>query len=139
MLVRPLCARFCLVLGLSTAAVCGWVPAQAAETPLSGTYQGHAPAADAAQRVFTLNLDTDGSAVLTTQYIGKSKASESGRWVENGSEVILSFDAIGSGRPPRPITFRYHGHKLSPLHWDSSEWGGVGPPVLSRAHTRAGL
>ncbi len=138
MLARP---RFChhwLALCCLLAAIWG-TPFAIAEPDLPGMYQGHAPAADAAQRVFTLNLAADGSATWTTQYIGKGRVSQRGHWTEGGRQVVLDFDAMGSNRPPRPITFRVRGHKLSPLHWDPSEWGGAGPPVLYRARPQAGL
>ena len=110
----------------------------AAEADLSGTYQGHAPAADAAKRVFTLNLAADGTASLTTLYIGKDDATQHGRWTQSGSQVVLTFDAMGPNRPPRPITFRHRDHELSPIHWDPSEWGRAGPPVLHRSRTCQG-
>jgi hypothetical protein len=103
------------------------------EADPSGTYQGHAPAADAARRVFTLNLAADGTAILTTLYIGKNDATQHGRWTQNGSQILLTFDAMGPNRPPHPITFRHRGHELSPIHWDPSEWGRAGPPVLHRS------
>jgi hypothetical protein len=100
------------------------------QADLSGTYQGHAPPSDTAKRVFTLNLAADGTAVLNTLYIGKDDASEHGRWTQTGSQIVLTFDPIGPNRPPGPITFRHHGHELSPIRWDLSEWGRGGPPVL---------
>ncbi len=100
------------------------------ETEISGTYRGHAPASDAAHREFTLELFADGSASLTTLYVGKDKATERGRWQQTGNEVELTFDAMGSNQPPRPITFHHRDHELSPLHWDASEWGRPGPPTL---------
>jgi hypothetical protein len=103
------------------------------EADPSGTYQGHAPAADAARRVFTLNLAPDGAAILTTLYIGKNDATQHGRWTQNGSQILLTFDPMGPNRPPHPITFRHRGHQLSPIHWDPSEWGTAGPPVLHRS------
>jgi hypothetical protein len=101
----------------------------------AGTYHGQAPAADAAKRVFTLTLDQDGSATLTTVYIAKGRSTEHGHWQQNGEEVVLTFDSIGSNRPPEPITFRYHHHTLHPTQWDRSEWGQTGPPVLSRSRS----
>jgi hypothetical protein len=110
------------------------------EADPSGIYQGHAPAADAARRVFTLNLAADGTAILTTLYIGKNDAMQHGRWTQNGSQILLTFDPMGPNRPPHPITFRHRGHELSPIHWDPSEWGRAGPPVLRRSPPKtAGL
>lgn len=107
------------------------------ETDLAGTYQGHAPAADAAKRVFTLKLASDGTAILDTVYIGKDSVTQHGRWMQSGSQIVLTFDPMGPNRPPRPITFRRRGHALSPVRWDPSEWGRAGPPVLHRARPKA--
>jgi hypothetical protein len=107
------------------------------EADLAGTYQGHASAADAAKRVFTLDLAADGTAVFNTLYIGKDSVTEHGRWMQNGSQIVLTFDPMGPHQPPRPITFRHRDHELSPIRWDPSEWGRNGPPVLHRARPKA--
>jgi NlpE N-terminal domain len=120
------------------AAACATVFAGGREADLSGTYQGHAPAADAARRVFTLRLAADGTAMFTTLYIGKDDATQRGRWTQSGSQIVLTFDAMGPNRPPRPITFRHRDHQLSPIHWDPSEWGRTGPPVLHRSRSAEG-
>ena len=107
------------------------------QADLSGTYQGHAATGDTAKRVFTLNLAADGTAILTTLYIGKDDASEHGRWTQTGSQIELTFDPMGPNRPPGPITFRHRDHELSPIRWDLSEWGRRGPPTLHRLRPKA--
>jgi hypothetical protein len=132
----------------SLLALCWLIPAACAtaqmqntawrlQADLSGTYQGHAPAADAARRVFTLTLAADGTAILNTLYIGKNDATQPGHWTQSGSQIVLTFDAIGSNRPPGPIIFRHRDHQLSPVRWDPSEWGRMGPPVLHRSRPPA--
>ena len=138
MLVRPLIPRFWLALCWVLPALCTTLLASGHETDLSGVYQGHAPASDAARRVYTLNLAADGTAVLTTQYIGKDSVTMHGRWTQSGRQIVLTFDSMGPNGPPRPITFRHRGHELSPVHWDPNEWGRAGPPVLRRAHVAQG-
>jgi hypothetical protein len=142
MLVRPPLPRS---IPRPLLALCWIIPAAFAtlvarshETDLSGVYQGHAPASDAARRVFTLNLASDGTAMLTTQYIGKNNATMRGRWTQSGRQIVLTFDSIGPNGPPRPITFRHRDHELSPVHWDPNEWGRAGPPILHRAHVAQG-
>jgi NlpE N-terminal domain len=108
------------------------------QTNAAGAYHGQAPAADAAKRVFTLNLNPDGSATLTTVYVAKGRATERGHWKQNGDEVVFTFDPIGSNQPRSPITFRYHHRALRPTQWDRSEWGQRGPPVLARSRTPDG-
>jgi hypothetical protein len=108
------------------------------QTEVPGLYQGHAPAADAAKRVFTLTLSADGAAVFTTQYIGKSDVVEHGRWTQTGAQITLTLDPMGPNRPPRPITFRHHHDQLRPVQWDTSEWGRAGPPILHRSRATQG-
>jgi hypothetical protein len=139
MLVRPrLIPRFWLALCWILSALCATLSARAHETDLSGIYQGHAPASDAARRVYTLNLASDGTAILTTQYIGKENVTVHGRWTQSGRQIVLTFDSMGPNGPPRPITFRHRNHELSPVHWDPNEWGRAGPPILRRSHVTQG-
>jgi NlpE N-terminal domain len=142
MLVRPpiprLIARSLLALCWILTAVFATLLAWGYESDLSGVYQGHAPASDAARRVYTLNLASDGTAMLTTQYIGKDNVTMHGRWTQSGRQIVLTFDSLGPNGPPRPITFRHRDHELSPVHWDPNEWGRAGPPILRRAHVAQG-
>ncbi|HEV2273998.1 MAG TPA: copper resistance protein NlpE N-terminal domain-containing protein [Acidobacteriaceae bacterium] len=109
----------------------------APQAAIAGTYQGRAPAADAAMRRFILRMSADGTAALTTIYIGKHSATQSGRWQQNGSELLLTFNPEGSNLPPSPISYRVHGRALTPIHWNQSEWGQLGPPVLHRSKDAA--
>lgn len=99
---------------------------------LVGDYQGHAPAADAARRTFSLRLAADGTATLTTVYVGKGTVIQHARWKQEGKQLVLTFNAVGSNQPSAPIVFIYRRHTLRPLQWNASEWGRAGPPVLTR-------
>ncbi len=105
---------------------------------MAATYEGQAPAADAAKRRFTLLLAADGTAVLTTFYLGKNSTTERGRWTQNGDELVLTFNPLGPHQPPSPIAFRYRRRALWPIRWNQSEWGRAGPPVLHRSQHPAG-
>ena len=129
---RPRFARWLILLAFVLP------PLAAAKVQIPGTYQGHAPAADASRRVFTLVLAPDGTATFTTQYLGNSNVIEHGHWTRNGAQVVLALAPMGPNSPPAPITFRHHNHALTPLHWDLSEWGRTGPPVLHRSSSRKG-
>ncbi len=52
------------------------------------------------------------------------------------AKLFLLLMRWGRTGPPRPITFRHHDHQLSPVHWDPSEWGRAGPPVLHRSRPK---
>jgi hypothetical protein len=100
---------------------------------MAGMYEGQAPAADAAKRRFTLLLAADGTAALTTFYIGKNSTTERGYWTREGDELVLNFNPLGPHQPPSPIAFRYRRRALWPISWNQSEWGRAGPPVLHRS------
>jgi hypothetical protein len=119
-------------------AACVPMAAEERVAHLSGTYQGHAPAADPAKRVYTLTLAADGTAILNTLYIGRDDTMQHGHWSQKGRQVVLSFDEMGANPAFRPIVFRHHGHQLTPIAWDGSEWGRAGPPVLHRARSAQG-
>src|SRR3984957_1107862 len=87
-LIPAVCAGAQLQSSARTATV-GFAGRQDAD--LTGTYQGHSPAADAAKRVFTLDLASDGTAVFDTLYIGKDRVTQHGRWMQNGSQIVLTF------------------------------------------------
>ena len=96
---RPLLALCWLILAAHAAML-----AEGAEVDLSGTYQGHAPAADAAKRVFTLSLSADGTAIFTTQYIGKSDVIEHGRWSQE-RKPNRSYSRRDGAKPPSPAHY----------------------------------
>jgi hypothetical protein len=119
-------------------AACLPVPAEGRVVDLSGTYQGQAPSADPAKRVYTLTLAADGSAILTTLYIGRGDTMQHGHWTRRDRQVVLTFDDMGANPAFRPIVFRHRDHMLMPITWDANEWGRAGPPVLHRAHSAQG-
>src|SRR5258708_12130227 len=100
MLVRPLIPRFWLALCWVLPALCTTLLASGHETDLSGVYQGHAPASDAARRVYTLNLAADGTAMLTTQYIAKDSVTMHAPWTQLGRPNGLPFNSPAPTRPP---------------------------------------
>ena len=134
LLVPTFCWLLCAAVAVSTAhALPATYFARHQDTGVAGIYQGRAATKDPAQRRFTLNLLADGAAIFTILYIGKEETTQHGGWVQSGNQIVLTFDAVGSNQPLRPITFRHRNHELSPLHWDGNDWGRSGPPILHRA------
>jgi hypothetical protein len=131
-------SRYLIAVCWLIAAVCVPMAAEERVVDLSGTYQGRAPAADPAKRLYTLTLAADGTATLTTLYIGRDDTKQRGHWTQKGRQVVLSFDEMGANPAFRPIVFRRRGHQLTPIAWDASEWGRAGPPVLHRTRSAQG-
>jgi hypothetical protein len=133
---KLLMPAFCWLLPVCVAVLVSTLTANALRTTnVAGTYQGRAGTKDPSKRLFTLNLIAGGAAIFTTLYIGKEEATQHGGWVQTGNQIVLTFDALGSNQPLRPITFRHRYHELSPIHWDVGEWGRSGPPVLHLARS----
>jgi hypothetical protein len=131
-------SRYLIAVCWFLTAACVPMAADERVVDLSGTYQGHAPAADPAKRVYTLTLAADGTAILATLYIGRDDSVQHGHWVRKDGQVVLTFDDMGANPAFRPIVFRHRGHQLTPIAWDASEWGRAGPPVLHRARSAQG-
>jgi hypothetical protein len=113
-------------------------PPGQAQLDLAGTYDSTLTAA-APKPVYSLMLAAGGTATWSTLYLGKDNATQPAHWRLTGSELVVSFDALGPASPPSPITFHYHPHRseLRPVHWNQSEWGRAGPPVLHRKRHRS--
>ena len=148
--LRVACSLVCLVgaaISVATADALPYGPPVPSPRPagmvshsqpeLAGSYEGRAPAGDAAHRRFLLLLAADGTAVWTIVYIGKNSTAERGHWTQDGSELVLTFNPLGPNQPPGPIAFRYRRSALWPIRWNPSEWGHAGPPVLSRSRRPA--
>ena len=95
-------------------------------TAAAGAYRDTLPAADAAGRVVTLQLNSDSSATLTTEFVGRPSAlgaSRRGRWTVRDTVLDVQFSA---GAPLRWVT---RDGRLVPLNWDRARYGSAGLPL----------
>lgn len=97
---------------------------------LVGTYSGILPAADAIGRVVTLDLALDGSATMTTQFIGKgSPVVESGTWVADGDNAAVTFTQRDGQPQDNRITWTLQGSTLVTTAYDQAQYGTAGLPL----------
>lgn len=97
---------------------------------LVGTYSGILPAADAIGRVVTLDLAVDGSATMTTQFIGKgSPVVESGTWVAEGDNAVVTFTQMDGQPQDNRITWTLQGSTLVTTVYDQAQYGTAGLPL----------
>ncbi len=105
------------------------------DSPFVGSYSGILPAADAIARVVTLDLGVDGSALMTTQFIGKgAPIVENGTWSEtnDSAQVVLT---VRDGQPQdNRLTWKLENNQLVPVAFDAAQYGANGLP-LHRAGT----
>lgn len=96
----------------------------------AGTYNGVLPAADAIGRVVTLVLDPNGSATLTTVFIGKDQPIvETGTWSAEGKIIRGNFTQSNGAPAASSITWEVHDLQLIATEFDQSEYGQSGPSM----------
>lgn len=97
---------------------------------LVGTYSGVLPAADSAARIVTLDLALDGTATMTTQFIGKSTPSiESGTWVGTNDTADATFTQIDGQPEDNRISWKLQGNGLVTTAYDKAQYGTAGLPL----------
>lgn len=97
---------------------------------LVGSFSGILPAADAIGRVVTLDLAIDGTATMTTQFIGKGEQSiESGTWVADGDNAVVTFTQKDGQPEDNRITWTLQGHTLVTTAYDKAQYGEAGLPL----------
>lgn len=102
----------------------------ASDSQLVGSYSGILPAADAIGRVVTLELAIDGSATMTTQFIGKDGVFvESGTWVGEGDTAAVTFTQRDGQPQDNRITWTLQGSTLVSSEYDQSQYGSAGLPL----------
>ncbi|HZQ09232.1 MAG TPA: copper resistance protein NlpE N-terminal domain-containing protein [Anaerolineae bacterium] len=101
-----------------------------AGSKLVGSYSGVLPAADAPGRIVSLELAIDGTATMTTQFIGKGAPStESGTWVANGNEAEVTFTQVDGTPEDNRITWKLDGNQLTTTEYDTAQYGSAGLPL----------
>jgi hypothetical protein len=94
-----------------------------------GTYLSH-PRDDAqAGPSMDLSLGADGTATVTEDP-GNGTTTLFGHWVDSGSQVKVTFDAV-EGKPVEPPMVFQPGHDgLQAVTWNHATWGNTNPPPM---------
>jgi hypothetical protein len=78
-----------------------------------------------------LSLGRDGTATVTEDP-GNGATTLFGHWVDSGSQVTVTFDAV-EGRPAEPSMVFAPGHDgLQAVTWNHASWGKVDPPPMKK-------
>ncbi|MBI4674245.1 MAG: copper resistance protein NlpE N-terminal domain-containing protein [Chloroflexi bacterium] len=100
------------------------------DSPLIGTYSAILPAADAPGRIVTLDLALDGTATMTTQFIGKgAPVVESGTWVERNDSASVTFTLRDGQAQDNRITWQLQDNQLVTTVYDQAQYGAAGLPL----------
>lgn len=76
-----------------------------------------------------LSLGADGTATVTEDP-GNGTTTLFGHWVDSGSQVKVTFDAV-EGKPAEPPMVFQPGHDgLQAVSWNHAIWGKTNPPPM---------
>jgi hypothetical protein len=133
----------CFPLEAAACAICLLAPAAAlsagttTHSKFVGTYlsqprdDARAHPGDDAQAGPSMNLSlgADGTATVTEDP-GNGTTTLFGHWVDSGSQVKVTFDAV-EGKPAEPPMFFQPGHDgLQAVTWNHATWGKTNPPPM---------
>lgn len=100
------------------------------DSPYIGSYSGILPAASAIARVVTLDLGLDGSAMMTTQFIGQgAPIVESGTWTEVDNLAHVIFTLRDDTPQDNRITWQLDNNQLKSVQADAAQYGSAGLPL----------
>jgi hypothetical protein len=78
-----------------------------------------------------LSLGKDGTATVTEDP-GNGATTLFGHWVDSGSQVTVTFDAV-EGKPIEPPMIFQPAHDgLQAVSWNRASWGKVDPPPMKK-------
>jgi len=97
----------------------------------AGVYLSRPRAGAKAGPSMNLSLGPDGTATVTEDP-GDGATTLFGHWVDSGSQVTVTFDAM-EGRPSEPPMVFEPGHDgLQAVTWNHASWGYVDPPPMKK-------
>lgn len=80
-----------------------------------------------------LSLGRDGTATVTED-LGNGAKTLFGHWVDSGSQVTVTFDAV-EGKPVEPpMVFQPAHDGLQAVTWNRAAWGKVDPPPMKKGY-----
>jgi hypothetical protein len=97
-----------------------------AHSKFAGVYLSHF-----AGPSMNLSLGLDGTATVTEDP-GNGATTLFGHWVDSGSQVTVTFDAV-EGKPIEPpMVFQPAHDGLQAVTWNHASWGKVDPPPMKK-------
>ncbi len=78
-----------------------------------------------------LSLGKDGTATVTED-AGRGAMTLFGHWVDSGSQVTVTFDAVDGGSAEPAMVFAPARDGLQAVTWNHASWGKVEPPPMKK-------
>jgi hypothetical protein len=122
-----------LPLHITLACTVVWTLSQAASADNTNTHSRFAGVylSRFAPPSMNLSLGKDGTATVTED-TGNGATTLFGHWVDSGSQVTVTFDAV-EGKPVEPpMVFQPAHDGLQAVTWNHASWGKVDPPPMKK-------
>jgi hypothetical protein len=113
----------CVVVCASLAAV---ADNTTAHSRFAGVYLSHF-----ALPSMNLSLGRDGTATVTEDP-GTGATTLFGHWVDSGSQVTVTFDAVEGAPLESPMVFAPAHDGLQAVTWNRAAWGKANPPPMKK-------
>ncbi len=78
-----------------------------------------------------LSLGRDGTATVTED-TGNGATTLFGHWVDSGSQVTVTFDAVEGKTVEPPMVFQPAHDGLQAVTWNHASWGKLDPPPMKK-------
>jgi hypothetical protein len=111
------------------------LPAQAENTAIhsrfAGVYLSHPRNSSEVTPSMNLSLGKDGTATVTED-AGMGATTLFGHWVDSGTQVTVTFDAVEGERAEPAMVFAPGRDGLQAVTWNHASWGKVEPPPMKK-------
>lgn len=101
--------------------------------PAVGVYEARVPASTTPAKKIAVDLRHDGSATMSTEYVGKGRPTvDRARWNQK-DDVVLVQVLEQDGKPAgHPLIWTLVGERLIPRYWDFERYGSNGFTLLRK-------
>jgi hypothetical protein len=101
-----------------------------AHSRFAGVYLSHARGIEVPPSM-SLSLGKDGTATVTED-AGLGASTLFGHWVDSGSQVTVTFDAMEGQRAEPAMVFQPDHDGLQAVTWNRASWGKGEPPPMKK-------
>ena len=123
---RLLLLHFPLACAVMWSSQAGLADNTTAHSRFAGVYLSHF-----ALPSMNLSLGRDGTATVTEDP-GTGAKTLFGHWVDSGSQVTVTFDAVEGAPLESPMVFAPAHDGLQAVTWNHAAWGKVDPPPMKK-------
>jgi len=106
-------------------------PLAHAADKLDGIYTGSGGPTPELYRIVFVDFAADGTALLQQNWQNRQPEVWHARWTQDRKQIHLTFDPVKDKPAIKPLLFEFKRGTLTPIDWDASILGVLGPPKLT--------